>query len=631
MSAATDNTSSQDSTLPREVLASIWGRVADRLQQGEVLVRNDQFLLAMEEEYRVLTGRDPQRAISNYLGQLIEVVNGQHPGTYVMMGLQNSVNKAFDNGVRALQWNEAKIQENGARSIKRFTQRESVRGLLDEMNVRPSQIDVLRVVQKSIESLRTSGGIGVVEVAEALSNNVAEWQRLGELSTDGVLTPAAMPSSANVVVDREVQAAIESGDLEAGQVQRRVRQEDQKAAQIQALEMEKVPERLDAFVERGTITGDEAKTIRQLHNVDERLKRGEIDIEEASRVRNSLMDGEARSGIESKVRETVEQSSRYIQVFEALRKINPKSDDGLEFLIRHKEGVTAVNAKEVALIAAVDELADDTPLLQKVIDLMERNDHELRMVSVRLPPYNLIMSRQLERINHMTIEVSFLDELRRLTADDISERLNSSVPETRVRPAADMRCLISLIDHPIKRTAFRKEIRMLRVAMTMEQFFRDTTDMQEARHMAENFLNLRMRRLFPDLSSEETNEIRQRGSSMIDAIEQKMLLERRQAVEEKRRETENATQKLGEEGNARDVDELSEEEKAKGVMIGRVEMRVAGGVRRVPRKIMPDPDDEDRFLLAKRDPETGEPVPEIRRNAKRYVERGRGGAWMISN
>jgi hypothetical protein len=106
------------------------GRVAGRLQQGEVLVRNDQFLLAMEEEYRVLTGHDPQRAISNYLGQLIEVVNGQHPGTYVMMGLQNSVNKAFDNGGRALQWSEAKVQENGARSIKRFTQRESVRGLL---------------------------------------------------------------------------------------------------------------------------------------------------------------------------------------------------------------------------------------------------------------------------------------------------------------------------------------------------------------------------------------------------------------------------------------------------------------------------------------------------------------------
>jgi hypothetical protein len=198
------------------------------------------------------------------------------------------------------------------------------------MNVRPSQIDVFRVVQISIESLRTSGGIGVVEVAEALSNNAAEWQGLGELSTDGVLTPAAMPSPANVVVDREVQAAIESVDLEAGQVQRRVLQEDQKAAQIQALEMEKVPERLYAFVERGTITGDEAKTIRQLHNVDENLKRGEIDIEEASRVCKSLMDGEARSEIESKVRETVEQNSRYIQVFEALRKINPESDDGLE-------------------------------------------------------------------------------------------------------------------------------------------------------------------------------------------------------------------------------------------------------------------------------------------------------------
>ena len=101
----------------------------------------------MEEEYQLLTGRPPQATISNYLSQMIEVVNGQYPGTYVTRGLQNSVDKAFDKGVRALQWSEAKIQQSGARTIKRFTQRESVRGLLDEMNVRPSQIDVLRIVQ----------------------------------------------------------------------------------------------------------------------------------------------------------------------------------------------------------------------------------------------------------------------------------------------------------------------------------------------------------------------------------------------------------------------------------------------------------------------------------------------------
>lgn len=620
MSATKENTSPQENMLSREVLANIWGRVADRLQQGEVLVRNDQFQLAMEEEYRVLTGRDPQVAVCRYLGQLIEVVNGQHPDTYVMTGVQNSVNKAFDKGVRALQWSEAKIQQSGARSIKRFTQRESVRGLLDEMNVRPSQIDVLRTVQKSIESLRSSGGIGVAEVAEAL-NSTGEWQQT-----------AATPSSpVNVVVDREILAAIDKGDVEAGQVQRRVRQEEQKGAQIQAREMAKVPERLDGFVERGTITHDEANAFRQLHSIDDRLQRGEVNIEEASRVRNSLMDGEARSEIESKVRETVEQSSRYIQAFEAMRKIGPDNDDGLEFLIRHKEGVTATNAKDVALIAAVDELADDSPLLQKIIDIMERKDHELRMISVCLPPYNLVVPRQLERINHMTIEMSFLDELRRLSPEDISERLNSSVAEIRARPAADMRCLISLIDQPIKRTVFRKEIRMLRVALTMEEFFRETTDLQEARHMAENFLNLRMRKLFPDLSSEETNEIRQRGSSMIDAIEQKVLLERRQEVEAKRREAEEAMQQRGDGDSSGEEEELTEEEKAKGVMIGRVEMRVAGGVRRVPRKIMPDPEDEERFLLATRDPETGESVPEIRRNAKRYVERGRGGAWKISS
>jgi hypothetical protein len=138
-----------------------------------------------------------------------------------------------------------------------------------------------------------------------------------------------------------------------------------------------------------------------------------------------------------------------------------------------------------------------------------------------------------------------------------------------------------------------------------------------------------MRRLFPDMSSEETAEIRQRGGEMIDQIEQKVLEDRRAEVEEKRKRSEEAQQQ-SKPAQADDGDpmDLSENERKLGVQIGRVEIRVAGDLRKIPRKIMPDPDDPKKSVIAVRDPETGETIPEERRGGKRYVER-RDGVWRV--
>ena len=105
-----------------------------------------------------------------------------------------------------------------------------------------------------------------------------------------------------------------------------------------------------------------------------------------TRVCNSSADGEAREEIESKVREAVEQSSRYLHTFDSMRKIDTRYDDALAFLIRYKQTVVADDLDPDEIAAVQRELADDAGLLKKVIDLMERQDHEIRMISVRLPP-----------------------------------------------------------------------------------------------------------------------------------------------------------------------------------------------------------------------------------------------------
>ena len=65
--------------------------------------------------------------------------------------------------------------------------------------------------------------------------------------------------------------------------------------------------------------------------VDERVKKGEIDEKEAGEIRNSILKGSARDKLESKIREAVADSVRYIQVFESMQRVDPKFHDASVF------------------------------------------------------------------------------------------------------------------------------------------------------------------------------------------------------------------------------------------------------------------------------------------------------------
>lgn len=146
----------------------------------------------------------------------------------------------------------------------------------------------------------------------------------------------------------------------------------------------------------------------------------------------------------------------------------------------------------------------------------------------------------------------------------------------RVKPAAAMRCFISLVVHLTKRTPFRKQIRLCKISLSLERFFHDTANIKEARHQAEHFLERRLRRLFPDMSPEESREIKLRGAKMIDDIEQQTLTERQQAVDAKRQEQAASEEKSKATAHGGDELELTEDERQQGVQIGRVESRVGG-------------------------------------------------------
>ena len=634
--------------LSHELCVELWARMIERLEGREVFTANLHFQIAIEEEFHELTGKEPDEPIKLYIQRMVQAVNDMHPQTYLAQGVQNGIARAFEEGVRQLKWDVAKIQANGSRAIRRFSRTDSVRDLLQDVNVRLDHDALLECVNHAVEAVArqsapSKDNTRVREEARVRSQQEADVRRQQaeqaarahreQAEAAAIEKPMVSPEQQladnvrDLVTEPEVQAAIDAGEIDRGQLTQQVREQQGRAEALQQQEGAKLIQNLPKYVERGILTKDEADKVKALHELDQKVRSGQISEQEAASIRNSYMDGSARSALESKVREAVDGVVRYLEIFEGLKRISSQYDRAMEFLIQHKTVVTADEKSSIDPTPALAILAAEDEILSRILDISERKDHEIRLIAIRLPPYMHTIKRGLEKISNMTIEVEWVDELRVLTFEDMSDRLNSTDKLQRVRSAADMNCLINLLDHCIKRTRFRKELRVIKLSRVLEDLYRNCDNAADARRQAETYINMRLRRLFPDLALEESNEIKARGKAIIDSVESKVLGER---AKEREQRLATPAKKQVYSTDTGGGDDLSEDERQKGVVIGRVEMRVAGSTKRVPQKLMPDPDDEERMVVATRDSASDDLIPQIRRGQKRYVERDREGIWQIT-
>ncbi len=588
--------------LPDEVHDQLWERIFVRLDRGDSLITTQDYQLAIESEYLAVTGSGATETLKELFRQAIQSFNTEHPDRLVARGVQNSVTRAFQSGVFKLDWDPIRIEQVGENSIERFKTRGWVQGFLEDVRVDPSMIDSQICVSHAIEVVN-----GSKELIQP--HDPAE--------------PLSAEEAPPLPVSPEAQEAVSDGTVSQTEVDERSSAENQTRAAITERAIANAGKHVDSYVQQGFISSEEGEKVRALSDIDERVASGEIDRAEGERLRNSVLGQDARDEIERKLASAVDYAVRFVQTFEAMKRISPSNHEALRFLIFNK-GLLDEEKGGETMTRAVTDLAADSELLHEVIDIMDRNDQEVRMISVGLPPYSYVVKRGAERIGNLTIEEDFVDQLREQSSEEMSDRLNGEDSASRVRPAADMRCLIAIINHLIKPTPWRKEIRMLKVQLTVEEFFHATDDMEEARKQAENFLQRRLRRVFKDLTSDEKEEIEERGSSIIDSIEQKVVAERQEQQEES---SEDVAAAAPEDDELSAADDLSEDEKGKGAIIGRVEVRVAGQMRRIPYKIIIDPDDPEARVIAQRDSETGELEPVKRRGAKRVVEKGRDGIW----
>jgi len=311
----------------------------------------------------------------------------------------------------------------------------------------------------------------------------------------------------------ELQDAIADGLVTHDELHQREQQRNATRNEVNQEETAKIPERLDTYACRGIITWGEAGNLRK------------INAEHGPLQRNARRF--VRKRIEKKIRPAINLTVLNLEDFEALQRIPEARDPALQFLVRHRRQVLSEGGADLQPL--LDELETDPELTDNLLALADRCDQEISMIALRLMPYGPVLAAR----DHCTVEEGFVEELRSLEREDISERLNSRSEMVR-----------SQLDE-LHRTA------------SAEQGYAEL----------ERFLKRRLHYLHPDLTRHEIKA----AERHIDKIPSA-----RPAVLEIVGEAQNEI------SIQLDLDEIE-----RGVQIARVAMRVAGRTRYVPYKIMP--------------------------------------------
>ena len=142
------------------------------------------------------------------------------------------------------------------------------------------------------------------------------------------------------------------------------------------------------------------------------------------------------------------------------------------------------------------------------------------MIAANMPPYRKVAGDN-EAIGNMVIEESFMDDLRSMSDQELSDLLNSEEGQVRVRPAAEIRCLLALIAYVIGETRFHREVRRVKIMNTVKRIYGDASDGKSGRHNVQHFLKRRMPKMYPRMEAEERSKLEGQSATVIDQLEGK--------------------------------------------------------------------------------------------------------------
>jgi hypothetical protein len=490
--------------LPSELKVELWKLVDRRLRHGEVLITTEQFYRSMIRDFKKLIKTDPSKEIKLELIKMIEAVNEAKPETFLTFGIKNAVTRYLRDIEDRTRGEEGAVEE-AREMIKQMIQEGRTALFLEGMGVEVGATGVNARLERAI--------ISVVEgkKLKAVSNRDRRQQRRRKAQS----TMASVHTSAAAqTAEPSAKAAYEPPPSEEEQ-QARV-QEDKKQFELSAQgEIDRAPRNIEAYLQDKKLTEEEATDLRTLYNIDERLAKGEIDEEEANRLRAEISDS-VREKLQQRIREAVDHAVHYLNVFEALKRVPPDRDDAFKFLIESRIQVSSED-EDVDLSRVTEALEEDDELVDNLGTLMERKDHEIRMLAANMPPYRHIHSVG-EKIGTWIIEASFVDDLRAIEREELSNWLNSEDGEVRLNTAAGLKCMVALLSLLMRDTPFHREVRRLRIMVRIRRTYNGAADHRDGRNKVQQFLRRRLMNLYPALTREEKAEIEASGTAFLDEM-----------------------------------------------------------------------------------------------------------------
>lgn len=495
--------------LPPKLRQVLWRRIVKCLQRGEVLITTEHFQKAMEREFRKVIHLSPTPRIRAALREMIIAVNEEHPETYLSLGIKNAVSRYLRDLEARLEGKPVEILEESRRRIRQMVREGRTAFFLESIGVEVGSAGVPASVERAIEKIAS----GETLKAMPLEERRARRRRLG-------IGRVALASLAAGSADEE-EGPAQLGLPDKKEQLERIRKIKAFEQALSAEEMQRARRYLDSYVQQKLLDEEEAVTLRELYGIDERLARGEIDQAEAEALR-SRIDAAIQERINQRLRAAVDYAVRYLNAFESLRRISPQRDNALRFLIRYQNLVMTEDEEEeliqvVERNQAIDELNRDEELLANLCQLLERRENEVRMISANLPPYRYLMSQ--DKLSQTAIEEGFVDELRTLSREEVSERLNAPDQEVRLKLAKAIRSLVELLYRVVEPTPFHRAVRRIKIKRTVAQLYRSSADSKSGRHKVHHFVNQRVLRLYPDLTEAERKAIDQESQEIMAAID----------------------------------------------------------------------------------------------------------------
>ena len=494
--------------LPPTLKLELWKRIDRRLTRGDVLITNEQFVRAMVRDFRKVLRIKPDRSAIEEMVQMVQAVNETRPETYLTMGIKNAITKFFRDAEERTQ-GQAEARDEIHTRIKEMIKEGRTALFLESIGVEVGDDALNPRIEAAIVRIIEGKKLKATPRRES---SAAARRRRGPSEMVAVRSAVEEPA----VSDSDEQPAVAPPPTDEEQ-QQYLAEHKKLSAQAAKAEMERAPRHLESYVQQELLSAGEAVDLRTLYGIDERLAKGEIDGAEAERLRNEISES-VREKVQQRLRDAVDHTVHYTNVFDALGRLPTERDSALTFLIDHAELVASEDA-EVELTGVTKALESDDDLVDNLGILMERRDHGLRMLGANMPPYRHVYSPG-EKIGKFVIDDEFVSELRTLSRDEVSDRLNSTEAEERLTAAAGLKCMVALLSFLMKLTAFHKEVRRLRIHLRIRRTFEGGVDDRDGTNKVRQFLRRRLNNLYPDLTRDERAGIEQYGNKLIEGREQ---------------------------------------------------------------------------------------------------------------